>query len=587
MSKKKKKNASAIATAKSLGETSDIRVIGKEDAGKQSRESIKGADAAKNFDIRELLPVALLLALELFFWRNIIFTDNLLGDLGDGRFTALVTEHWWKFFTGKESFGVIPIFHPNTIALGYSDLHLGFGIFHSVFRLLGMDLYLAFKWSVFMLHLLGLVTMYIMLRGTLKLKVVWSLFGTVAYSHCCALAAVSNHPQLFAAGMLPLLFILFAGFVRNFEKRKKRNIYAYIALFWFVLLTYTSWYMACFTGIFCLVFIIVYLIMMARTKNGIVKPVKNWIGTMKWDIIGYIVYTVILFIPFFCIYIPVMKEGSMYSYSGYYLPDPVDLINVTENNLMFGWLMKFIKIGARGRDHEVAEGFSPVALVMFIVIMVSMFSKKRMKKSMEDIVPKATAISVLVCILLLIRWDGADGSLWAVVYEVLPPARAVHAVARFMLWLCFPMSAVTAYWADRMQFFENKGRGRLGAFVVCGLMVFSTICIRGLSTSFTHMSRQEFIDSVTQAPEEAQSFYITDSALSGDPQFVYQLDAYEVAEKTGIPTLNGYSGHFPGGWSVWDVCGADYETYAAYWAQEHGLTNVYAYDRATNSWSAR
>ena len=539
------------------------------------------------FDPWVIPAVLILLGLELFFWRNIIFTDNMLGDLGDGRFTALITEHWWQFLCGRERFGSIPIFYPNQTALGYSDLHLGFGVFHALFRLLGMDLYLAFKWSVFALHLLGLLSMFYMLRRTLGLGNVWSVFGTVAFSHCCALSAVSLHPQLFAAGMLPLLFIFYAGFVRNFEQRKKRNLYAYLTLFWFAFLTYTSWYMACFTGIFCLVFMIGYLFMMKGSKPGVSKRIGSWLSTIGLDILGYIVFFIVLYIPFMSVYIPVIREGSLYSYSGYYLPDPVDLINVTESNAMFGWLMRMLKMSARGRDHEVAEGFSLIALVMFLIVVINMFSKRGKREKMDLVLPKTTAISVLVCLLLMIRWDGADGSLWAVVYAVLPPAKAVHAVARFLLWLCFPMSAVTAYWADKMPVFQGKRKGLAFSCLIAGLMALSTIRIGGMMTLFTHNDRVAFMEGVSEAPQDAQSFYIVDSAMAGEDQYIYQLDAWEVAEKTGIPTLNGYSGHYPAGWGVWDVCGENYEKYAAYWAQQYGLEKVYAYDRATNSWSAR
>ncbi len=584
-SKKRKQNKNQLSVQ--VNQHSLKTESQKKDGKVAPEKSAEPVPEKKSFDLYVIPAVLILLGLELFFWRNIIFTDNMLGDLGDGRFTALITEHWWQFLCGRERFGSIPIFYPNHTALGYSDLHLGFGVFHSLFRLLGMDLYLAFKWSVFALHLLGLVTMFYMLRRTLGVGTVWSMFGTVAFSHCCALSAVSLHPQLFAAGMLPLLFIFYAGFVHNFEQRKKRNLYAYLTLFWFAFLTYTSWYMACFTGIFCLVFIIGYLFLMKGMRPGVSKRVSKWFSEMGFDILGYIVFFIVLYIPFLSIYIPVIREGSLYTYSGYYLPDPIDLINVTESNAMFGWLMRLLQMSARGRDHEVAEGFSLIALVMFLIVVVHLFSKRGKREKEMLVIPKTVAVSVLVCLLLMIRWDGEDGSLWAIVYALLPPAKALHAVARFLLWLCFPMSAVTAYWADKMPVFQGKGKGLVISCLILGLMAFSTVRVGGLMTLFTHSDRKAFMDSISEAPQDMQSFYIVDSAKTGEDQYVYQLDAWEVAEQTGIPTLNGYSGHYPAGWGVWDICGEYYEEYAAYWAQQYGLEKVYAYDRATNSWSAR
>ena len=53
------------------------------------------------------------------------------------------------------------------------------------------------------------------------------------------------------------------------------------------------------------------------------------------------------------------------------------------------------------------------------------------------------------------------------------------------------------------------------------------------------------------------------------------------------PTINGYSGHFPAGWGFSDPNDENYEAYVDYWISLHGLTNVYAYDKALNVWIKR
>lgn len=577
---KKNKNKTSLKT------TESEKVIVNKEASEGSATHTKEQPKSSSFNPLELLPVLILIAVELFFWRNVIFTDKMLGDYGDGRFTALSTEHWYKFFIGKEKFSIIPVFYPIKIAIGYSDMHLGFGLLHTVFRLFGADIYLAFKLAVFSMHFIGLLAMYWLLRRTFKVSAVWSMFGTIAFAHCTSLQMLSNHPQLFAAGMLPLLLIFFAGFVNNFEVRKRRNIYAFAAIFIFVLLTYTSWYMACFTGVFSLVFMIVYWISLAATDQKPVSMLKKWISTMKWDVLIYIVYMVVLFIPFLSIYIPVMKEGRNYSYSGYFLPDPVDIINVGESNLMMGWFMKLIKINARGRDAELTVGFSVVLLAMLVVAAVKLFSKKKRREKVETTVHRSVWISIIICILLVIRWDGNAGSLWALVYEILPPARALSSVSRFFMWLCFPMAALTAVCADRIEIFKQKGKTWIAPLILV-LMFVSEITKGGLFAWFEHADRKAVLDSITPAPADAECFYVIDSAKSGNLQFHYQLDAWEIAETVGIPSINAGAWYAPPGWYVWDVCGDDYENYAAMWIENNGLQNVYAYDVATGEWSRR
>ena len=44
-----------------------------------------------------------LLAGELYFFRNIIGTGQLISDGSDGRLTMLIAEHWYNVFKGKAS----------------------------------------------------------------------------------------------------------------------------------------------------------------------------------------------------------------------------------------------------------------------------------------------------------------------------------------------------------------------------------------------------------------------------------------------------------------------------------------------------
>ncbi len=549
--------------------------------------TIEKPELKRKFDLRELIPAIVLIFLEIHFFRAEIFRGVSFGDLGDGRFTALISDHWWRFFCGKERFTEIPIFYPNATSLGYSDLHLAFGLIHSGIRLFGVPLYTAFKWSCIILHAIGLFSMYFLLRKLFHMSVAYSLIGDVGYAFACAMTVCCGHPQLLAFGMMPPLLIFFIYFVNNFNDRKKRNIFAFLTIFWFVLLVYTSWYMACFTGIFCLVFMIVYAVIMSKKKARPFKQVIAWISTMGWDIVAYIVFMIILFIPFIMIYVPVMKEGSMYEYTGFYLPDPIDLINIPESNLMMGWFMKLTKINSRGRDPELWEGFSIILLGLFVYTGVDIFRKKWKKSETIDILPKSAFLSVIICLLLMIRWDGANLSLWALVYTLLIPARAVHAVARFMLWLCFPMSIVASFWADRIKLFQKGKLGSVLVYAFLALLYFSSIFINPMSGGFRADERQAFMDNISTPPQDMSVFYITDSSHEDYYWFASQLDAYEIAVVVDKPTINGYSGHFPAGWGFSDPNDENYEAYVDYWISQRGLTNVYAYDKALNIWIKR
>ena len=539
----------------------------------------------KMISVQDVAAVALILAAEVFFFAKLIFSEQMLGDLGDGRFVPLITDHWLKFFTGKEPFGEIPVFYPYAHALGYSDFHFGYGVVYSILRLFGMDLYGAFKWCIILIHAAGSLVMYYLLRNRFKCGMLWSLTGTAAFSYCPALVGISNHPQLFAVAMLPELLLFFTGFVQGFDSRKKRNVYAYLTVAWFVLLTYTSWYMACFTGIFVLIALIVWLILLGRRDNKTMKMLKGWFKTMSYDALGWLAALVILFIPFLSVYIPVLKEGSFYGFDPTFLPMPIHLLNVGTDNLLMGRFVELIGANANAPSNEFTEGFSLAMIVCFIAAFVLIFRKKKRKHDISDVIPKSVAVTVIICVLLILKWNEKGDSLWSMVYELLLPARALHAVVRFLLWLTFPISVLIAITLGKLPFFTKKKTGAVASAAVLVLVFLFTVNKNGMICHFNRNDRVAFMDAVSAPPADMTAFFLADSAQSGKPEFVYQLDAYEIASKYNLKTLNGYSGHFPSGWGVWNVCGEDYYAYAADWAAGHGLSGIYVYDEAADTWS--
>ena len=342
--------------------------------------------------------------------------------------------------------------------------------------------------------------------------------------------------------------------------------------------------MACFTGIFSLFFIIVWLILLGRRDNKTGRMLKGWFKTMGWDMAGWIAALVILFIPFLCIYIPVMKEGAFYGFDPTYLPEPKHLLNVGSSNLMMGWFIKLAKIDQNLISNELTEGFSVIVIFCFIASAVMIFKKKKRKHDISDCIGKGMIITVVLCILLMLKWNEKGDSLWSMVYDVVIPARAIHAVARFLLWLLFPVSVLVSATLGKAEIFRKEKTGALAAGVLLVLVFLFQVNKDGLIAAFDRNDRVAFMDSVAAPPEDMTAFFLIDTSMAGRSEFIYQLDAYEIASKYNLKTINGYSGHFPADWAVWNVCGDDYLSYAAGWVTSHGLNGIYIYDEATNTW---
>ncbi|MBQ6342444.1 MAG: hypothetical protein IJI41_04920 [Anaerolineaceae bacterium] len=528
-----------------------------------------------------------------FFFRNVIFTNTgaLFGDRGDGRLTTLLAEHWYKFFRGEEKFSELTMFYPIDGVIGYTDLLFMYGMIHSILRTIGLNMFAAYKWTIVLVCTAGTFGMYYLLRKTLKIHALWSLFGTLAFCFSDTLGRHLNHTQLSAVSFLPFLLIFLIDFLRNITIRKKRNIYAYLLLTLFVLLTYNSWYIACFTGIFSLFFLFIYSIIILSQKLPFFSLIHKYIRLLWKDILCYIVFTVISFIPFLNIYIPILRSSSGYSYydCAQFMPEIVDIINVTETNFMLGDFMKYLKLSSRNYSAEVTMGYSIILLVLFVYTFFKVKKRYIFKVTNSQslqykrIMILAVYVAVIFTQFSITRLSANGVSLWMFFYHFLPVAKSIRAIARFMLWLSFPMTVVTSYAADQLLLCK-KIRGKLIASLFIILVFVSNINTIGVNQNWNKPYDWNFLSNVPAPPDHLDSFYIIDTGNKCETPVVYQLDAFEIATWYSIKTINGYSGQFPSGWKIWNLCDDFYEENVFNWIEIYNLENVYAFDKTENEW---
>lgn len=549
-------------------------------------------NAGRTEKLKKFCVLTVLIFCECLFFRNVLGQDSLIGDRGDGRLTNLLVEHWWRFFQGKERFSDLLMFYPTQGVLGYTDMLLGHGLIYALFRLAGINMFASYKFTLIFMHGMGMLSMFYLLKKKLKVSYAWSLFGTTAF--CCSdtLARHVGHTQLMAVCMLPILVILFISFIQNLELRRNRNVLAYLLISWFALLTYTAWYVAFFTGLFCLIFLVVSFISFKRAHLDVLSILKKWMTVIRYDLVGYIIFLIIIYVPFIYVYLPVFQSSSGYSYSdvSIYLPEIIDLIHVSENNYMMGWLMKILKLDNRGYSGELAEGFSCVLLLLFFIMFFVQRKNWQIQNKNESITQKRCLlivknifVTIMICLALMMRLGSNGVSLWAFIYYLIPAAKSIRAVARFLLWLSFPMAVVTSYCAD--QYISLQQRGKAISVVLTALVFVSNVNDTGVFSKWSAKEELSFIRGVSVPPENAESFYIIDSQKKEDAAYIYQLDAFEIGTYYSLKTINGYSGQFPNGWDgIWDVCSDTYESMVYEWIDTNELSNVFSYDRAKNTW---
>ncbi len=540
-----------------------------------------------------IIVIAILFGLECFFFRNVLCSDFMFGDRGDARFCNLITEHWYKFFSGQEKFRELAMFYPCEDALAYSDMLLGYGILYSIFRVMGGDIYFSYKFCLITIHFIGTISMYFLLNKKMKLDMEWTFFGIIAFSYSNTYSFKIGHTQLITLSLIPLLLILLFTFYENLENRKKRNCYAILTISFFAFIMYTAWYTAFFTALFSFIWFIIYIIINKKNQTDFVESFFHFLKQNLKDIFIYFLYMIVILIPFIYLYIPVLRQSGERKWeeiSGL-LPEIIDFFNVTKNNWLFGDFFGKMQLEKRGFSSELCEGFS---LIFWLAFVMSFFILRRMigtikekKRKKEILFYSSIFYSIVVSMVLILKLSSNGLSLWMIIYKWIPGAGSIRAVVRYLFFLTLPSSIIVAAIGDR--YCKNKNKTERGywskIFVLLILLFASNIYKGGVSAEWNILQERLFLSSIQEPPEECKIFYIIDSSKQNNPPYIYQLDAFEIASKFSIKTLNGYSGQSPVNWQgLWEVNADDYEKYVWDWIQENHLSDVYSYDIASNTW---
>lgn len=323
---------------------------------------------------RYLIVVIGIVLLEFFFFRNVIGNDRLLGDAGDGRLTNFLAEHWFRFFSGKESFSDTLMFYPAKGTLGYSDLFLVFGVIHSIFRFVGLNMYDSYKLTLILVHAFGSFTFFYLLNKKFHINILWSLCGVIVFSYSTPFAnAGFGHSQLSVINFLPLLTVFAVDFVNQFDNRKLRYKNGILFVVLYASILYTGWYVAFFVVLFCFVFLVTYLYSLCRSQAITLGRCRQVLLSYVFDFFVLLVFFMILLVPFVIVYLPVLKSSGGYDYVPECIPDIIDIINVSSANFAFGKVVKLLHL----HGGEVDMGFSLVVILLFVFCSCYLKKKKR------------------------------------------------------------------------------------------------------------------------------------------------------------------------------------------------------------------
>ena len=196
--------------------------------------------------------------------------------------------------------------------------------------------------------------------------------------------------------------------------------------------------------------------------------------------------------------------------------------------------------------------------------------------------PWFLALAILVTdALCIIGLQFHGHTLWKVAYFVVPGAKAIRAVARYIVVLALPMAIAFSFAIDhamrRIHTVKNGDKRFLAAAALLAVVSF------GLIEQMADQSAQTYSISAENSrlarlseklPDDCSAFYVAASESSAKADFGEEdamHDAMLISLMRHVPTLNGRSGKNPPGWSLRNTTTPDYARRVQKWIDDRQI----------------
>jgi hypothetical protein len=487
--------------------------------------------------------IMLVLGMMMVIYQSVGFDLSVMpGTLGDGRFNNYILEHGYLYLTeGNISYWNAPFFFPEKDVISYSDNLFGALPIYVVCRY-WVDRETAFQLWYLILTALNFVGAYHALRK-LNATAFASSIGAFIYAFSLILFIQTIHIQLLPRFAVPLAIV---GFYLWLQGDKK---YFYVA----VLLLVYEFYCAIYLGYF-LTYTIIAMLLIHVIKERKTDAVLALFKTRK-DAIRSIVFLCImmgllgmLFYPYYLrsintnVYSPLLIiEHSQPRIWNYFF--------VSDKSILWGWLSFFVK------NHFVQEKFLNGENYIFIgslpyVFVAAAFFMFRKNKTIRFFL-----ITLLVVFILTLSIF--DFSLYTYIIHLLPGARAIRVVSRYIVVALFLWSILSALFLDQFLIRSNKYI-KLVMFALPVLLILDNTYFPDTNGVLKSTCQKRSMALVEKYEKERHTkpsakafvyFFDTDSIRDNRVRIKTaahkQMDAMMASQVIGLPCVNGYSAKPP------------------------------------------
>lgn len=222
------------------------------------------------------------------------------------------------------------------------------------------------------------------------------------------------------------------------------------------------------------------------------------------------------------------------------VPRPWSWINMGPGSWLYGWLHGLDALRSLPFEHEHRIGFGWLTSLVAIV---------GLWRHRED--ERVRWLAGVALVLVLLAMSYGELTPWWLIYKFFPAGGAIRAVSRAALMLLIPAGLGVAL------FVGGPRRLRWAPIALAALGL--GIAAEQLCTTESYDAdrvRAEVNRLASQVADGACNVFFY-SPLEGPTRsetYKHQLDAAWAALRSGVPTINGYSGNAPHGWSgLWPI----------------------------------
>lgn len=490
------------------------------------------------------------------------------GDRLDGRLILGLIEHWKMVFEGDAVWHSPVFFYPQEGTLGYSDAYFLYGIPFAILRWIGLDEFAALLGLQIFLATLGYWGMALLLWKPLRFHPAAAAFAGAAFLWYSPLqvSVLNSHLQSLAVWLLPWLVWCLVKSGKAWQAGRRIFIF-WIALFAtvYALLAFTAFYTAWFF-LFLLGLVLALALCLALWRHGwfvlwseLRRRTPLLIGgTICASMAGGLAMT-----PFLRLYLPTLDANGPQPFAQASLPVLSDFWNTGPDSLFWGWLSVACgRAYAPPIPHEIRMGLPVLTLLAFLLWTVHLWRHRASFPSW------AVLLTTGIFLAWLLLWRVHAWTLWRLVYAFVPGAEALRVFFRFNVVLGAVVLPLLALGLSSLL-------KRLPGATAWGVAFLSMVAfladhwqlkapgVLDRRQENTLLTRWENIRSDTP-------FYFGGPFPSDMHPIAIHMDAFRLAQRWRVPTINGYSGYWPQGFPMAAVQLSNYEARLAGWLLQKG-----------------